>query len=261
MKIPYAPGPVIGIPVRMNAGRDNHYLNRCFADSVAASGGTPLLIPLLNDPGPLKSMVRAFDGILLSGSNSDVDPSLYGAEREPECGPCQPLRDQTDFFLLEAAHEQRIPVLAICFGIQSLNVFKGGTLIQDLPSRVGTAVTHGGSISRFAHTVEFARDSILEDLAGGTVAQVNSSHHQALEILGAGLEVIARAPDGVIEAVVGTREQWILGVQWHPEKSFEYDEFSRRIFGTFLRQCRNGRPVDEGSDQATAGAGRGRPRS
>jgi putative glutamine amidotransferase len=257
MRIPFGPGPVVGMPVRMDPGKDNQYLSRNYADSIAASGGTPVLIPLLKDPGVLKAIVRLLDGILLTGSNADVEPSLYGSEREPACGPAQPLRDQTDFFLLEAASAHRIPVLAICFGIQSLNVFMGGTLIQDIPTRLGLAVRHSEPRARFAHPVEFAPGSVLNALAGSTGARVNSTHHQCVDRVGGGLQVVAAAQDGVIEAVVGTApEQWILGVQWHPEKSFAHDELSRRIFGTFIDHCRTRRAVDEGSYPEAARASR-----
>jgi putative glutamine amidotransferase len=129
-------------------------------------------------------------------------------------------------------------VLAICFGIQSLNVFMGGTLIQDIPSRVQSGILHSQPDAGYAHAVDIEAGSLLEQLAGSQTAMVNSTHHQALERVGEGLDVIARAPDGIVEAVSGAGgEQWVLGVQWHPEKSYDYDEFSRKIFGAFLAQC------------------------
>ncbi len=257
MKLPLVKVPVVGMPVRMDPGTDRQYLSRSYADAVSASGGTPVLLPLLQNPGLFSALAGDFDGILLTGNNADVEPARYGAKREAACGPAQPLRDQTDFVLLEAARQRRIPVLAICFGMQSLNVFCGGSLIQDIPSRLGTAVRHSDSRSQFAHSVDFASGSLLNQLAGAAGAPVNSTHHQGLERIGDGLEVIARAPDGVVEAVVGTRpEQWVLGVQWHPEKSFGYDELSRRIFGSFLEQCRRYRAVHEGSYPEASQPGR-----
>lgn len=230
--------PLIGLPVRMDPSKGSQYLDRRYADAIAAAGGIPILLPLLKDLAKIRAVARKLDGVLLTGSNTDVDPARYGAERHPACGPTQPLRDQTDFVLLEAARERRRPVLAICFGIQSLNVFMGGSLIQDIPSATGSPVRHSQPHIAFAHEVEIERGSILEELAGGSTARVNSTHHQALERVAPGLGVMARAPDGIIESVAGTNgDQWVLGVQWHPEKSYDHDEFSQKIFGAFLSEC------------------------
>ncbi len=233
--------PLIAMPVRMDPSSECQYLQRQYADAIAAAGGAPVLLPLLANPGHLRDFARELDGVLLTGSNTDVDPRRYGSEKEAECGPVQPLRDETDALLLEVAFERRTPVLAICFGIQSLNVFAGGTLIQDIPVRVETKLRHSDTASRFAHPVQLAEGSGLHRLAGRTEVMVNSTHHQALDRIGGGLKEAARAPDGIVEAVMGTdHRHWVLGVQWHPEKSYDYDEFSRKIFESFLAQCRRG---------------------
>ena len=225
----------------MDNGKDSQYLSRHYGDAVAGSGGIPVILPLLEEPALLAGLVGTLDGVVLTGSSSDVDPARYGATKSPECGPVQQLRDRTDFFLLEQAFAHRLPVLAICYGLQSLNVFLGGTLVQDIPTCIQTDIKHsrprtGG---RPAHDVRLSPDSILERLAGNRVAQVNSTHHQAVDRLGKGLEVIAEAADGVVEGVRGTSDSsWILGVQWHPEKSYSLDAFSQKIFHHFLAQCR-----------------------
>ena len=234
--------PIIGLPARMDPGTDSQYLSRQYADAVCDAGGTPVILPLLDDPRAIRHLVENLDGILLTGSSSDIDPLRYGMSREPDCGPVQPLRDETDFMLLEVALERKKPVLAICFGMQSLNVFMGGTLIQDImSSKPETQIRHMApeSEGRPSHDVEILAGSILEILAEGEQPRVNSTHHQALDRLGSGLEVIARAPDGIVEAVRGTAgDGFILGVQWHPEKSFGYDTLSRNIFKLFLQRCR-----------------------
>ena len=225
----------------MDEGSDSQYLSREYADAVAAAGGIPVILPLLEEPEVLRRAGAALDGLLLTGSATDVDPARYGAERDPGCGPVQPLRDSTDLALLELAGERRLPVLAICYGMQALNVYRGGTLIQDIPHAVETTIAHQnpGSKGRPSHPVAIAAGTIVAELAGGTAASVNSTHHQALDRIGSGLEVVARAPDGIVEAVVGTGAgPLVLGVQWHPEKSFAYDSFSRRIFELFLARCR-----------------------
>ncbi len=240
--------PCIGMPAQMDPGGDRQYLSRQYTDAVAAAGGVPLILPLLPMADSFRTMAENLDGILLTGSNSDVDPALYNAERIEACGPAQPLRDQMDFLLLEIAFKRRIPILAICYGIQSLNVFFKGSLIQDIPTLIDSPICHRNPKSRNSprHEIEISAGSILEAIAGGLKASVNSIHHQALDRPGHGLEVIARAPDGIIESVSYTdSNHWILGVQWHPEKSFASDDFSRRLFDDFLAHCRAGRGIDE----------------
>src|SRR5262249_5306251 len=126
-------------------------------------------------------------------------------------------------------------------GLQSLNVFMGGTLIQDIDSRVGNTIVHDnpGTEGRPAHGIEILQGSVLHELAEGLTADVNSTHHQAIDRVASGLEVIAKAPDGVVESVVGSgSDSWILGVQWHPERSYRYDKLSKRMFELFVSRCR-----------------------
>jgi putative glutamine amidotransferase len=242
--------PWIGMPAQIDSDGDEQYLSRHYSDAIAAAGGMPVIIPLLANARSVLSLVEDLDGILLPGSNSDLDPSLYGASRSDACGPAHPLRDQMDLFLLETAVRCKIPVLAICFGIQSLNVFFGGSLIQDIPTIIGTSIRHNNPESRGlpCHKIEISPGSVLEDVTGGLEVMVNSTHHQAIERPGQGLDVVALAPDGVIESVFYARKNhWILGVQWHPERSFSYDGFSRKLFEHFLARCRAVRGIDEGS--------------
>jgi putative glutamine amidotransferase len=225
----------------MDPGTDTQYLSRDYADAILDAGGIPVIIPLLEKPGAIRGLAQTLDGILLTGSSSDVDPQEYDAEREPACGPVQPLRDATDFQLLDIALNRKKPVLGICFGMQSMNVFLGGTLIQDIDARIGNAIVHNNPSTegRPAHGIEIVQGSVLEELVPGVKAEVNSTHHQAIDRLAPGLEVIARALDGVVESVTSRgSDSWILGVQWHPEKSFRYDMLSRKIFELFVSQCR-----------------------
>jgi putative glutamine amidotransferase len=233
--------PLIGMPAQMDPDTDTQYLRRHYSDAVADSGGMPLVLPLAEGPALSRSFVEKLDGILLTGSRSDLDPSLYGARRSDRCGRTQPLRDRMDQFLLEIAMRRKIPVLAICYGIQSLNVFCGGSLIQDIPTSVHLPLRHDSADPEApaVHKIQINPGSVLEKIAVGTEIMVNSTHHQAIERAGNDLEVIARSPDGVIESVFGTnRKHWILGVQWHPEKSFRDDGFSRRLFEFFVACCR-----------------------
>jgi putative glutamine amidotransferase len=229
------------MPAQLDPGNNRQFLSRQYCDAVAAAGGLPLILPLLEPASSLASVAEKLDGVLLTGSNSDLDPALYGEVRQPACGPAHPLRDQTDFFLLEAAFSCRRPVFAICYGMQSLNVFCGGSLIQDIPASPGAQVRHAcpESGGNPCHKIHIFAGSTLEQIAGSCEIGVNSTHHQAINRPGQGLTAIAHADDGVIEAVIHTDPgQWILGVQWHPEKSFDRDRFSRRLFELFVACCR-----------------------
>lgn len=228
--------PLIGITERLNA-EDTFYLRRYYAEAVEAAGGTPIHIPLISNREYLISLGDRLDGLVLSGSNSDLDPAFYGEEPQPRLGPVVPERDEVDLILLEIAERRAMPMLGICFGMQSLNVARGGSLIQDIESQVVNPIKHdqGQVYYRPSHQIEIESNSLLAQLAGDRTVRVNSSHHQAVKNVGRNLRVIARATDGVIEAVVDTRaDRFVLGVQWHPEIAWQRDQFSQAIFGKFI---------------------------
>jgi putative glutamine amidotransferase len=228
--------PLIGITTRLDIAQNTFYLRRYYAEAISAAGGTPVYIPLIGREA-LSALANRLDGLLLSGSNSDLDPALYGQEPKPRLGPVVDERDSTDLLMLELTEARRVPVLGICFGMQSLNVSRGGSLIQDLQSEVEGALKHeqDAPYDRTSHAIRIESDSLLARLAGGTDARVNSTHHQALGEVGINLRVVARAADGVIEAVEDTRpDRFVLGVQWHPEYGWEKNELSRAIFKSFV---------------------------
>jgi putative glutamine amidotransferase len=155
----------------------------------------------------------------------------------PRHGTVVPERDETDLQLLAIAEARKMPVLGICFGLQSLNVARGGTLLQDIETQVTGALKHeqGKAYDRPSHSIRIEADSLLAQLAGGESARVNSSHHQAIKDVGQNLRVIARAHDGVIEAVEDPRpDRFVLGVQWHPEIGWQSDKLSQAIFRRFV---------------------------
>jgi putative glutamine amidotransferase len=204
---------------------------------VEGAGGSPVYIPLIPDREYLSALCERLDGLALSGSNSDLDPIYYGEEPHQKLGAVLPERDETDLILLEVAERCAMPVLGICFGMQSLNVARGGSLIQDLASQTPGALKHeqGQAINRHSHSIKIEADSHLAKYAGGETARVNSSHHQAVNKVGRDLRVVACSPDGVIEAIVDTRQdRFVLGVQWHPEIGWEKDSFSQAIFKQFV---------------------------
>ena len=233
--------PIIGIPCRYNWNTSYFELRETYAEAIYGSGGTPLLLPLIPEAEYIGSVMDHLDALCLSGAGNDVDPLRYGQEPRPKLGPVVPRRDETDMMLLAAAEERRLPVLAICFGIQSLNVYRGGTLIQDIESEVKDPLKHmqGDVFLRRSHSINITEDSLIARLADSTHTMVNSHHHQAVDIVGADLEPIAWAPDGVVEAVINTRpDQFMLGVQWHPEVGWENDLLSQALFNHFIALAR-----------------------
>lgn len=232
--------PLIGITSRLDLAENTFYLRRYYAEAVTAAGGDPVYIPLIPDKAYLLSLAAHLDGLLLSGSNSDVDPAHYGEEPHLYLGAVIEERDKTDLILLEVAEARNLPVLGICYGAQSLAVSRGGSLIQDLPAERSGIFKHdqGEPYSRPSHKIKVAAESILASLVGSDTARVNSSHHQAIREPGRDLHVTARAFDGVIEGVEDTRpNRFVLGTQWHPELGWEKDNLSKAIFKRFVAEA------------------------
>jgi putative glutamine amidotransferase len=251
--------PRIAIPV--SSSKDLPYNQRswsAFATAVTRSGGEPVAIELSASPVQIDALAANCDGVLLPGSPADIDPALYGADRDPASAPADPAREAVDYRLLDHAAKYAKPVLAVCYGVQSLNVWRGGSLVQDLaPLPVNH---HAGSPVAIAHTALVAPDSILASLLtpdeapesnGFLRLPVNTSHHQAVAAPGDGLRIVARCPeDGVIEAVElepddamfhvehPTPTQFLIGVQWHPERSFEISAASRALFQRLISEAR-----------------------
>jgi putative glutamine amidotransferase len=232
--------PLIGITTRLDLAHNTFYLRRYYSEAVAAAGGDPVLIPLQPDETYLPSLAARCDGLLFSGSNSDLDPKHYNEEPQPGLGHVIEERDATDLLLLRFAEEQNLPVLAICFGTQSLAVSRGGSLIQDLPTQMDNVLKHdqGEPYARPSHSITIEVNSLLAQLAGGITARVNSSHHQAIKEPGENLRITATTQDGVIECVEDMRaDRFVFGVQWHPELGWEKDELSQAIFRKFVAEA------------------------
>jgi putative glutamine amidotransferase len=217
-----------------------------YVHAVEASGGTAVPIPLHAPPDEWNRIVASCSGILLPGSPADVDPGRYGQERVKECAAKDEAREAVDDLLLQDAFDHGKPVLGICYGLQSLNVWRQGTLIQDLPDADAGTVNHqpGREVQR-AHPIRVTSGSRLSHLvtrmgeeASGTF--VNSSHHQAIDRPGKALMVAATSPeDGVIEALEGSDpNQFVVAVQWHPERSYDVSPASGALFAAFLDAAR-----------------------
>ena len=236
--------PRVGITMRIELATNRFYLARHYSEAVEAAGGAPVHISLIPNSEYVDSVVEGLDGILLPGSDSDVDPLRYGQEPHPELGSVHTIKDQTDLLVIEAAERKRIPIFAICFGMQILNVSRGGTLIQDIKSQVPDAIKHeqGTPRERASHRVRLLENTKLANIAGAVDAIVNSHHHQAIESVGADLVATAWASDGVIEAIEDPRpDRFVMAVQWHPELGWENDGLSQRLFRTFVNEAINAR--------------------
>jgi len=215
-----------------------------YEESIRRAGGDPQVLDRLANSPP--EVVASFDGVLLTGGG-DVRPQIYGAEAHPSFDPAEPGRDEYEIELVRLALAADLPILAICRGIQVLNVACGGTLIQEISEEVGTTVNHRVPMPphSIAHDIWIEPRSLLERLMGerfesGEACPVNSRHHQAPKALGEGLVASATAPDGVIEAVEDPTRRFCLGVQWHPENFWRTGEF-RNLFEAFVQASEGSR--------------------
>jgi putative glutamine amidotransferase len=226
--------------MRIELLTDRFYLSRHYSEAVEAAGGAPVHISLISKPDYIHSVVAGLDGILLPGSDSDVDPLRYGQQPHPKLGAVHPIKDETDLLLIDAAERKQLPIFAICFGMQVLNVSRGGTLIQDIESLVKEAIKHeqGAPRDRASHRINLADNTKLSKLADVEIMAVNSHHHQSIETLGANLIATAWSADGIIEALEDPRpDRFVVAVQWHPELGWERDRVSQRLFEAFVAEA------------------------
>lgn len=222
---------------------DAEYNSRALPPYIAALhsvGALPIVVPLGERPASMARLLAKVSGVLLPGSRFDVDPERYRAQRISACNDADPPRNAADELLLQDAFNLRKPILAICYGIQSLNVWRNGTLIQDLAAEGFAAVNHSpGWTMVEAHGIHIAPGSRLGSLllSSALPPLVNSSHHQAVGVPGDNLGVTAISPkDQVIEAVeLEDPTHFVVGVQWHPERTYTSSDLSRAIFAAFFR--------------------------
>jgi putative glutamine amidotransferase len=211
--------PSVGVTIAYDDRRANiHVLRQDYVRSVERAGGLPLVL-CPGKPSDVPDFLDRLDALLLSGG-SDVDPALYGRPPHPKLGLVVRERDDFELALVREALRRDLPLLAICRGQQVLNVATGGTLVQDLPSEIGSMEEHDARRERWhvAHEVRIAPGTLLRQVLGRDKVSVNSFHHQAVETLGRGLVVSARAAgDEVIEGIEMPDRRFAIGVQWHPE--------------------------------------------
>jgi len=235
--------PIIGLTMRLELETERFYLGRDYSEALAALGAIPYHISLIPNEDYISEIMKNVDGILLPGSDTDVDPLIFGEEPRPNLKKIIPEKENTDLMLLAEAEKLKKSVLGICFGMQVLNVSRGGTLVQDIESEIENCVKHeqGKPLARNSHSIEFEAESLISRLiTNKNEVRVNSHHHQAIGKVGKDLKSTAWAKDGVIECIEDTREdRFVLGVQWHPELSWQTDALSKNIFESFIAACKN----------------------
>lgn len=240
-----AASPIVAVTAtaRLVEGVERVRLNAAYVHALESVGLVPVVVPPLHDTDAALGILDIVAGLVLTGGE-DVDPSRYGATPHPELGPVNCARDDTELALLSRAHALGMPTLAICRGIQVVNVGLGGTLVQDLPSERQDVAAHEVDDERDSrvHGVRIDPTSRLASILGAQSLAVNSIHHQAVDRLGDAIRVNARADDGVIEGVESDDPSWwMVGVQWHPEELTSTPEpWDRRLFAAFADACRQG---------------------
>lgn len=228
--------PIIGVLPLVDEFKDSYWMLPGYMKAIEEAGGIPIMLPLTSNSAILEQLATGLDGLLFTGGH-DINPELYGQEATPACGTIISERDEMEKRLFQLGHALDLPMLGICRGIQLFNALLGGTLYQDLPSEFPSELVHAQKPPYHipAHEVKLERRSSLYRLLGTDKLKVNSYHHQAIRNLAPGCQVIARANDGIIEAIEHPGYRYLLAVQWHPEFSYEHDEASKKLFAQFVQ--------------------------
>ena len=235
--------PIIGLTTEVVDGDHHLELRSTFIYSISRLGGIPLLLPKVENDDVIKGQLEHIDALFLTGG-SDIDPSTYGENPHPKLEKVEAGRDKYELELIRLALEKDIPILGICRGSQLLNSVAGGTMYQDLDSEYGeNLIQHRQTSNRdfLNHKIEVMEGTKLHEIVGTTEMSVNSFHHQANHDIGASFEVAAVAPDGVIEAIESKEHDFVMGLQFHPEDAFEFDDSSRKIMEAFINAAKKGK--------------------
>lgn len=236
--------PLIGINGEFRAAKKDgtalSWFNTGYYDGITAanSGGLPVMIPPLADDGDLRQFLGMLDGLVLCGCAFDLDPIRLGMDKHPATRAMPSRREDFDRRLCKMAIEMRIPILAVGIGLQTLNVVCGGTLTQHIAEKLPKPLPHRDSVENaLRHVLEIEPNTIVDRIYGPGEIRVNSQHHMAVDQVAKGFRVSARTPDGVIEAIESTDEDWFcLGIQWHPENETA-SALDMQVFETFLDAC------------------------
>ena len=230
--------PLIGVLTEITNERtvSAQYL---YTKPIESAGGIPIVIPFTLNSELISKYAELCDGFFFSGG-ADIDPLYYGEEAIHECGEIQPYRDSVEFLMFNEAFKLKKPILAVCRGAQLVNVALGGALYQDIHSEFKTTITHRQIEPKLAHSheVDIMPGTPLYELFGQSRARVNSFHHQAVKFIGKDLSVMAMADDGLIEAFYYVGDGYLRAYQWHPERLYDQDNYNKRVFEDFIRECK-----------------------
>lgn len=231
--------PIIGMFTEINNEKDTR-IQYQYAKILEDGGGLPILFPYTEKEATLEKFIAFCDGFVFTGG-ADVNPNRYGEEKKPTCGEIQYYRDEVEFAAFKKVIQTAKPILAICRGMQLVNVALGGTLFQDLDSERPSDMLHRDKAQKYelSHDVQILENTPLSTLIKAPRMQANSFHHQAVKRLAQGLEIMAVADDGVIEAVYAPDRTFLRAYQWHPERLAEKDKQNALIFEEFVEACRN----------------------
>ena len=220
------------------AGYKRAYVNKDYVDAVIRAGGVPLIIPFSTDKEVIISQAQLIDGLILSGGH-DINPYNYGQEPSQKIGETFPERDTYEMILLEESKKRNIPILGICRGFQLINVAAGGTLYQDLSLIPGNILKHNqiSNPTLKTHKVEIKENSFISSIFGKET-MVNSFHHQVIDKVANDFIVVAKASDGVVEAIEHKTYKFLVAVQWHPEMLAVNCEKARVLFSKFVEEAK-----------------------
>jgi putative glutamine amidotransferase len=239
--------PVIGITADSSeqtgskANREGLYsLASRYCDAIENAGGLPIIIPHSRSRTQIRHLLRRIDGLLISGGGFDIDPTYYSEQPIAELGKIKPQRTFTELESIACGLDRDLPMLGICGGAQAINVALGGSLYQDIATQLPAAQKHQQEerSDSYRHIVEVARGTLLYKICSRQRLMVNTTHHQAIRMLGKGLAINAIASDGLIEGIESKKHSFVLGLQWHPEVLARSEAVQRRIFLSFVLACR-----------------------
>lgn len=237
--------PLIGISSDYTDAHDEderfsestYHLKENYIAAVEAGGGIPVIIPAIEDTA---SVLDRIDGLVISGGNFDIDPTFYDQPKKTTTRTINTKRTKLELALICDAWNRNIPILGICGGEQAINVALGGTLIQDINAELGPGHNHEQKTpnTETSHTVMIDPGSILHNILGETVLEVNSTHHQAIKKVPSSLKTVAFAEDGVIEGIEAKEKHFCIGVQWHPEALYKKDDRWLKLFSALAESAR-----------------------
>ena len=229
--------PIIGITPQIDYETGEYRVTAPYIDSLLRAGATPLILPFTEEQAELERLITLCDGFVLSGGH-DIHPSYYGESMQEYCNSPVLIRDTLESRLVPMILASKKPLLAICRGIQALNVFCGGSLYQDIHAQGVTSKSHRENTLE-AHTVTCVEGTLAAKLLGTSPIAVNTLHHQAVKDVGQGLRVAAYSEDGLIEALDIPDHPFALGVQWHPEMMAASHPQQMALFHRFVAQAQS----------------------